>query len=162
MRQALSLIVTTLAVVDGRRHRYGAGSKVPERSPLPEEQRQLVPDRTQRFLRELVQSFKANEEAETLRLPASMSQSERQLVHIYAAREGLGHKSVGMWVDRCLVLSKDDAWVRRRRRYIRDEMSDEDPEELVAKSRKHSGPFGSGPMQYCWLGAVAFHYTCIM
>ena len=167
-RQLLWLIVATVTVVDCRRHRYGvhaaSNGKVVKIVEASEEEllelKQRVPDQ---FLRELVESFKANEEAETLTLPASMSQSERQLVHIYAARKGLGHKSVGKFEsNRQLVLSKDDAWVKSRRRYIQNEMSSEDPEKLVAKSEKRSGPFDSGPMQYCWLGAVAGFYTYIM
>ena len=59
------------------------------------------------FLRELVANFKANDDAESLMMPSSMSRSERRLVHIYAAQQGLGHKSITTGTNqRSLMLKK--------------------------------------------------------
>ena len=104
-------------------------------------------------------SFKANEDAECLVLPSSMSPEERRLVHIFAAREGLGHRSVHSGPKRrCLMLKKDEAWVaRRKRRYLEAERSAE-PE---AEVRERASGRPDGPMKYSWLVALTAYYAFV-
>ena len=100
-------LVTALlvATADGRKHGYGWGNAKPQTSSMTDEPTpQPVPET---FLRELVANFKANDDAESLMMPSSMSRSERRLVHIYAAQQGLGHKSITTGTNqRSLMLKK--------------------------------------------------------
>ena len=137
-----------VAAVDARRHKYGHNRAHTETVTANEPPPQPVPET---FLRELVANFKSNEDAESLVLPSTLSRSERRLVHIYAAQQGLGHKSIHGERHRSLVLRKDDAWVaRRKRRYIEAESS-EAPELLP----------DSHPRQYSWLVGVAAYYALL-
>lgn len=150
------LVAATLAAADGRRHRYGIGggaSKEPSTSREPPP----PPPVPETFLRDMVASFKANEDAESLVFPCSLSRAERRLVHIYAAKQGLGHKSTGgaRGSERSIMLKKDEAWLaRRKRRYIEAETSE--PLDLeTTETRSSTGP---GLLRQSWLVAVAAYF----
>jgi len=150
----LCLVAATLAATDGRKHRYAISNKGPLNSQRDDEPPpQPIPET---FLRELVATFKANDDAESLVLPSSLTRSERRLVHIYAAKQGLGHKSIRGGSDqryaKTLMLRKDDAWVaRRKRRYIEAEMSHiSTPEAQTREPRTRLGL-----LEYSWAMAVA-------
>ena len=156
---ACVLIAAMLAVADARRHRYGglaAPEKHSSRRSTTADDGPPPPQVSAAFLQELVASFKANDDADSLILPSSMSKEERRLVHIYAARNNLGHKSIGRGTEqRFLRLSKDEAWVaRRKRRYLEAEMSD--MPELDAK--RNSKPLMS---ESTWLLALGAYYVFI-
>lgn len=155
IRMRWMVLVSALAAVDCRKHRYGHAA--PTKAALSTTDKEPPPPVAEEFLRNLVHSFKTNEEAESLVLPSSMSRSERRLVHIYAAREGLGHKSMrGSGSERTLTLRKDDAWVKRRKQrlYL--------AADLQGQSEDNRPERNTGFRQECpWIVALTAYYAFV-